>query len=70
MQEIRGDTFKQVLRRNKEKEQEGHQEQLTIRKNISVLHTVCEAIAFAHSKGVVHRDIKPSNILVGEFGEV
>ena len=68
MQEIRGDTFKQVLRHAKE--QDAHQEQLTVRKNISVLHTVCEAIAFAHSKGVVHRDIKPSNILVGEFGEV
>lgn len=39
-------------------------------KHLAVLIDVCQAVAFAHSRGIVHRDIKPSQVMVGEFGEV
>jgi serine/threonine protein kinase len=37
---------------------------------LRIVLRICEAVAFAHARGVVHRDLKPENIMVGPFGEV
>ena len=38
--------------------------------NLDILLKVADAVAFAHSNGVVHRDLKPDNVMLGDYGEV
>ncbi|MDK2971265.1 MAG: eukaryotic-like serine/threonine-protein kinase [Candidatus Sumerlaeota bacterium] len=39
-------------------------------RHLPILIDVAQAVAFAHSRGVVHRDVKPTQVMLGEFGEV
>ena len=41
-----------------------------LRGHLQILSHVCNAVHFAHSRGIVHRDIKPENVLIGRFGDV
>jgi serine/threonine protein kinase len=40
------------------------------RRLLDIFESVCQTMAYAHSRKVVHRDLKPANIMVGAFGEV
>ncbi len=42
----------------------------TLEENLDILLKVADAIAFAHSRGVIHRDLKPENVMLGSYGEV
>jgi WD40 repeat protein/serine/threonine protein kinase len=64
MRFVRGRELKEVLDLAREA-----REGWTRTKVLGVILKVCEAMAYAHSKGVVHRDLKPANIMVGRFGE-
>lgn len=69
---IEGQTLKEILIKANESEKNGvkpdHASSILALSRIFL--SVCHAIAYAHSKGVIHRDLKPANIMLGNFGEV
>ncbi|MHC5039494.1 MAG: serine/threonine-protein kinase, partial [Planctomycetota bacterium] len=69
MKLVKGDSLESILDRIADKDPEAC-ERFTRSHLLHIFLKVCEAIAFAHNRGVVHRDLKPENVMVGGFGEV
>lgn len=66
MKLARGETLQQVIDKVDVSQRNGRELERLLR----ILVKICEAMSFAHSRGVIHRDLKPDNVMVGTHGQV
>lgn len=70
MRFIRGTNLKFAIERyHQASNADTSQRNLEFRELLRKFVNVCNALEFAHSRGVLHRDLKPTNVMLGDFGE-
>lgn len=69
MKRISGENFFEILKRIARGDETAIAA-FPISRRLEIVADACQALAYAHVRGVIHRDVKPENIWVGNFGEV
>ncbi|HSR88423.1 MAG TPA: serine/threonine-protein kinase, partial [Pontiella sp.] len=69
MKALKGETLGEILKQLSDGNEE-YRARYTRTRLLGIFLKVCNAIDYAHTKGVIHLDLKPSNVIVGDFGDV